>query len=64
MALDWSYLKEKHRICTEVGTGQEIPGGSKVRPSQKTWKRTVEEEAVEVRKIRSGVKRIAVKRIL
>jgi hypothetical protein len=60
MAQDWSYPKESHWIRTEVGTGQEILGGSKVRPSQETWKRTVEEEAVEVRKIRSEVKRIAV----
>jgi hypothetical protein len=52
MALDSSYRKETHWIHKEVGTILEPPGGLKMWPSHEDWKRTVQEEDMEVGKER------------
>jgi hypothetical protein len=62
MALDRPYTKKTNWIHTEVGIGLEPSGGSTAQSSQKTWKRMIEDEAMEEGKTWSEVKRLAVDR--
>jgi hypothetical protein len=62
MALDRSYPKKTHWIHRDVGIGLEPSGGSTAQSSQKTWKRMIEDVAMEAGKTWSEVKRLAVDR--
>jgi len=58
MAKDRPRAKEMKQIYLEVGTGLESPRNEETRTlPRKTWKVTVEEEAIEFRKTWSKIKR-------